>query len=127
MKTLAISILGTLTLASVALAQTVNFDNLTTGAPPPGWTATKTGTGAAKWTVEKDPTAPSAPNVLKQSGQATYPVCIKDDTSLKDGFVEVKFKSISGKKDQAGGVIWRAKDANNYYVARANALEGNVT
>jgi Domain of Unknown Function (DUF1080) len=64
---------------------------------------------------------------LKQSGQATYPVCIKDDTSLKDGFVEVKFKPISGKDDQAGGVLWRAKDANNYYVARANALEDNVT
>ena len=65
--------------------------------------------------------------MLKQSGQATYPVCIKDDTSLKDGFVEVKFKPISGKTDQAGGLVWRAKDANNYYVARANALEDNVT
>jgi 3-keto-disaccharide hydrolase len=53
-------------------------------------------------------------------------VCFKNDTSLKDGFVEVKFKPISGKEDQAGGVIWRVKDANNYYVARANALEGNV-
>jgi hypothetical protein len=41
--------------------------------------------------------------------------------------VEVKFKSISGKEDQAGGVVWRLKDANNYYVARANALEDNVT
>src|SRR5450759_972786 len=83
--------------------------------------------GEAKWTIEKDDTAPSKPNVLKQSGQATYPVCIKDDTSLKDGFVEVKFKPISGKEDQAGGVIWRAKDPNNYYIARANVLEDNVT
>jgi hypothetical protein len=114
-------------LASVALADTVNFDNLKTAAPPPGWMAGKTGTGEAKWTIEKDDTAPSRPNVLKQSGQATYPVCIKDDTSLKDGFVEVKFKPISGKEDQAGGLIWRAKDSNNYYVARANALEDNVT
>src|ERR1700732_4093935 len=121
------AILITTLLASVGLAETVNFDTLTTGAPPPGWTATKTGTGAAKWTIEKDDTAPSKPNILKQSGQATYPVCIKDDTSLKDGFVEVKFKPISGKEDQAGGVIWRAKDANNYYIARANALEDNVT
>ena len=84
-------------LASVALAQTVNFDNLKTGAPPPGWTATKTGSGSAKWTIKTDATAPSKPNVLKQSGEATYPVCIKDDTNLKDGFVEVKFKPISGK------------------------------
>ena len=119
--------LGMTAFAAMACAETVNFDNLKTGAPPPGWTATKTGAGEAKWSVEGDPTAPSKPNVLKQSGQATFPVCIKDDTSLKDGYVEVKFKPISGKEDQAGGVIWRAKDSNNYYIARANALENNVT
>src|SRR5499433_1954124 len=112
---------------AMAQTQTVNFDGFKVGDPPPGWTATKTGTGQAKWTVEKDDSAPSKPNVLKQSGQATYPVCLKDDTNLRDGFVEVKFKPISGKEDQAGGLIWRAKDANNYYIARANALEDNVT
>src|SRR5712691_5957068 len=127
MRTLATIVLMTTALAVGAQAQTVNFDNAAVGAAPNGWTATKTGTGNAKWTVEKDDTAPSKPNVLKQSGQATYPICIKDDTSLKDGFVEVKFKPISGKEDQAGGVIWRAKDSNNYYIARANALEDNVT
>src|SRR6267143_3050814 len=111
----------------MALAETVNFDTFKIGEPPPGWAATKTGAGQAKWTVEKDDTAPSKPNVLKQSGQATFPVCIKDDTNVKDGFVEVKFKPISGKEDQAGGVVWRAKDPNKYYIARANALEDNVT
>ena len=110
----------------LATAETVNFDDMKTGAPPPGWTATQTGSGSAKWSVEKDDSAPSKPNVLKQSGQATFPVCIKDDTSLKDGFVEVKFKPVSGKEDQAGGVIWRAKDSNNYYIFRANANENNV-
>jgi hypothetical protein len=108
-------------------AETVNFDNMKTGAPPQGWTATQTGSGAAKWTVEKDTSAPSKPNVLKQSGQATFPVCFKNQTSVKNGFVEVKFKPISGNEDQAGGLIWRLQDANNYYVARANALENNVT
>jgi hypothetical protein len=112
---------------TMAQAQTINFDNLKAGDPPSGWIATKTGTGQPKWTIEKDDTAPSKPNVLKQSGQATYPVCLKDDTNLKDGFVEVKFKPISGKEDQAGGLVWRAKDPNNYYIARANALEDNVT
>src|SRR5437868_3433508 len=115
------------TLPIVAVADSVNFDSAPVGQAPAGWTATKTGSGNAKWTIEKDETAPSKPNVLKQSGVATYPVCFKDDTSLKDGFVEVKFKPISGKEDQAGGVVWRLKDANNYYVARANALEDNVT
>jgi hypothetical protein len=113
-------------ISGTAFAETINFDDATPGAAPGGWTATKTGEGEAKWAIAKDATAPSKPNVLKQSGEATSPVALKDDTSLKDGFVEVKFKAISGEEDQAGGVIWRAKDANNYYIARANALENNV-
>jgi hypothetical protein len=127
MKVQLVVMLTATVFAMVVFADAINFDNLKVGAPPPGWTATKTGSGEAKWTVEADASAPSPPNVLKQSGQATYPICLKDDTNLKNGFVEVKFKPISGREDQAGGVIWRAKDANNYYIARANALEDNVT
>jgi hypothetical protein len=107
-------------------AQTLNFDNLPTGASPAGWTATQTGQGNAKWEIVPEDSAPSKPNVLKQSGNATYPLCINDNTSLKDGFVEVKFKPVAGKEDQAGGLIWRCQNSNNYYVARANALEDNV-
>jgi hypothetical protein len=105
----------------------VGFDDAKTGAPPPGWTAGQTGKGQAKWSVEKDATAPTKPNVLKQSGRADVPVCILNDALLKDGFVEVKFKPVAGKIDQAGGVVWRCADTNNYYIARANALEDNVT
>jgi hypothetical protein len=126
MKTFNTVILTSCLITSAAWAETIGFDNAKPGEAPPGWTATKTGKGEARWTIEKDDSAPSKPNVLKQSGEATYPVCIKNDTNLKDGFVEVKFKPISGKEDQAGGVVWRAKDAENYYVARANALEDNV-
>lgn len=127
MKTItALTIAGSL-LAITAQADTINFDDATPGTAPPGWTTTKTGSGSPKWVVVADDTAPSKPNVLKQSGEATYPVALKDDTNLKDGFVEVKFKPVSGKEDQAGGVIWRARDADNYYIARANALEDNVT
>jgi len=112
---------------ALATAETVNFDHMEVGTVPPGWTAAQTGSGTAKWTVEKDDSAPSKPNVLKQSGQATFPVCFKNGTNIKDGFVEVKFKPIAGKEDEAGGVIWRLQDVNNYYIARANALENNVT
>jgi hypothetical protein len=59
----------------------------------------------AKWAIEKADDAPSKPNLLKQSGEAAFSVCIKDDTKLKDGFVEVKFKPVSGKLDRAGSVI----------------------
>ena len=127
MKASVFTMIVTRMATALAAAETVNFDDMRVGAVPSGWTATQTGTGAAKWSVDKDASAPSKPNVLKQSGQATFPVCFKNDTNIKDGFVEVKFKPIAGKEDQAGGVIWRLQDANNYYIARANALENNVT
>ena len=127
MKTLSLTIIAMGMATGLATAETVNFDDNKTGATPAGWTATQTGSGTAKWAIEKDESAPSKPNVLKQSGQATFPVCFKNDTNIKDGFVEVKFKPVAGKEDQAGGVIWRVQDANNYYIARANALEDNVT
>jgi hypothetical protein len=126
MKQFTSFLLMTALITSAAFAQTVNFDDAKPGELPANWTGTKTGKGDPEWTVEKDDTAPSKPNVLKQSGEATYPVALKNDTNLKDGFVEVKFKAISGKEDQAAGVVWRAKDADNYYICRANALEDNV-
>ncbi len=84
-----------------------------------------TGRSDPKWTVEQDDTAPSKLNVVKQSGQA-YPLLLKDDINLQDGFIQVKFKAVAGSEDRAAGLVWRAKDANNYYVVRANALEDNV-
>src|SRR5439155_23632083 len=126
MKASLFTMIVTTMATALADAETVNFDDMKAGVPPPGWTATQTSSGTAKWTVDKDNSAPSKPNVLKQSGQATFPVCFKNGTSIKDGFVDVKFKPIAGKEDQAGGVIWRLQDANNYYIARANGLENNV-
>jgi len=113
--------------ATTALAETVGFDQDPAGSLPAGWVCGVTSRGSPKWLVEADGTAPSRPNVLKQSGQGTFPWCAKEDVSLADGFVEVKFKPMEGKEDRAGGVVWRFKDGDNYYVARANALENNVS
>lgn len=114
-------------LAAGANAETINFDGEKPGVLPPDWIAGVTGQGAPRWTVEADPSAPSVPNVLKQSGKGDFPWCVRKGSSAADGFVEVKFKPISGRKDQAGGIVWRWKDGENYYVARANALENNVS
>jgi hypothetical protein len=106
-------------------ANTVSFENNSIGATPEGWTATLTGKGDPKWTVESDQTAPSESKILKQSGRATFPLLLKNESNIKDGFIEINFKAIDGSQDRAAGVVWRAKDANNYYVVRANALENN--
>jgi hypothetical protein len=110
-----------------AMSETINFDSDIVATTPSGWIAGVTGRGAYRWTVEADPTAPSKPNVLKQSGRGDFPWCVKSGTSFADGYVEVKFKPLSGGEDQAGGLVWRWKDGDNYYVARANALENNVS
>lgn len=113
-------------MASPLSAETVNFEGDAVGSPPHGWILGMTGRGAPKWTVEGDESLSPAGHVLKQSGKATYPVALKEGSSIRDGFVEARFKAISGSEDRAGGLIWRAKDADNYYVVRANALEDNV-
>jgi hypothetical protein len=109
------------------VAQTTGFDTDLVGGLPAGWKSGVTGRGSPRWVVEVDTSAPSRPNVLKQSGNGTFPWCVRPDVTLADGWVQVKFKPISGREDQAGGVVWRWKDGDNYYIARANALENNVS
>src|SRR3954469_24227871 len=108
------------------MTEIVSFNAEPIGSKPKGWTVTMTGKGEPRWTIEKDDTAPSKSSVLKQSGTATFPLALKDGTNIRDGFVAVRFKAISGSQDRAGGLVWRARDGNNYYVVRANALEDNV-
>ncbi|AOY90714.1 hypothetical protein BKK79_01945 [Cupriavidus sp. USMAA2-4] len=110
-----------------ATGETLMFNHEKPGATPSGWLSGVTGRGAPKWTIEPDPTLPNGGNVLKQSGSGDFPWCVKQGTSIADGYVEVKFKPVAGHEDQAGGVVWRWKDGNDYYVARANALENNVS
>ena len=110
-----------------AHAETTGFDTDAPGTLPAGWVSGVTGRGTPRWTVAADPGAPSKPNVLKQPGSGTFPWCVRDGVSVANGFVEVRFKPVSGREDQAGGVVWRWKDGDNYYVARANALENNVS
>jgi hypothetical protein len=107
--------------------ETHSFDSDAPGALPPDWEQGVTGKGAPRWAVRQDQSAPSAPNVVQQSGSGSFPWLVRRNTSIEDGFVEVKFKALAGKEDQAGGVVWRWKSGDNYYVARANALENNVS
>ncbi len=113
--------------SEMSFAQPVNFDSDAIGSVPAGWICGVTGGGCPHWAVTADAGALSGRNVLTQSASGTYPWCVKSATTITDGFVEVKFKPISGREDQAGGVVWRWKDSDNYYVARANALENNVS
>lgn len=89
------------------------------GAQPAGpWIFGVTGRGVPRWTEE-------ALGVTYRGG-ADFGWAVLSASSLRDGFVQARFKPLGGREDQAGGVVWRWRDGNNYYVARANALENNV-
>ncbi len=110
---------------------TIDFNKDMTGSPPSGFSTALTGRGQpGKWVVMRDDASPDHGNVLAQlDGDTTdyrFPVCVYDALSAKDVDVSVKFKSVSGRGDQGAGIVWRYKDKDNYYIVRANALEGNV-
>ena len=106
------------------------FDNNVADQIPATFHSALTGQGArAEWVIKPDPTAPSTPNVLAQvSADRTdyrFPLAIADDASFQDLELSAKFKTVSGQIDRAAGLVFRLKDANNYYIVRANALENN--
>jgi hypothetical protein len=112
-------------------ARTYSFDADKADGPPAGFTFGRTGKGAAgKWLVKAEKDAPSGGNVLAQldadSTDYRFPVALANEPAIADARVSVKCKQVSGKVDQGCGLVFRAIDADNYYVTRANALEDNV-
>jgi hypothetical protein len=86
--------------------------------------------GAPQWQVIKDAATRGKPKVLAQlssdAAQSRFPLAIYREASIRDGTISVSFKTVSGRIDQGAGLVWRFVDVDNYYVARANALEDNV-
>lgn len=106
-------------------------DETGTGKTPAGFTAALTGGGGpVEWRVQEVDDAPSGRKVLAQLSDdrtnARYPQLIRDDFHARDMDVSVRFKTISGEVDASGGLVFRYADKDNFYVVRANSLEGNV-
>lgn len=117
--------------AAAASGAKWTFDSDRVDAPPSGFSVGRTGQGReGRWVVVAAADAPSKPNVLAQldadSTDYRFPVAVVDASSFKDVRVSVSCKAVSGKVDQGCGLVWRYKDADNYYLTRANALEDNV-
>jgi hypothetical protein len=126
-------------LAAVALvaasaqdsAKTWDFQGDKVDEAPAGFSFGRTGQGRpGKWVVRVDPSAPSGDHVLAQvdadDTDNRFPLAVANTPVLRDLRVDVRCKQMSGKTDQACGLVFRYQDENNYYVTRANALEDNV-
>jgi len=108
----------------------IDFESDKPGEPPQGFTFGRTGKGPpGKWVVQAVNDAPSPRNVLVQTDadgtDYRFPIAYTGP-DFKDLRLSVRCKPVSGKVDQGCGLVFRLKDADNYYLARANALEDNV-
>jgi hypothetical protein len=96
----------------------------------PDFTLWRTGEGeAGKWTIVADPTAVNGRALGQLSDDRTdyrFPLAIYKPYSGKDLELSVRFKAVAGTVDEAGGIVLRLSTPDDYYVARANALEDNV-
>ena len=108
----------------------ITFTKTDVGKLPSGWASAKTGEGEGnRWEVIADDTSPSKSGFalaqLAKGPTRLFNVCVADSYSFKDGEIGVRCKAVSGEIDQGGGLVWRYKDSNNYYVCRYNPLEEN--
>lgn len=116
---------------TAATGRVVTFDNSSLGKTPPEWTVAMTNHGLApQWEILRDTSAATQPYVFAQVSADPvgdrFPLAIFNGVTFRDGDVSVRIKPVSGREVQAGGLVWRYVDENNYYLARANALEKNV-
>jgi hypothetical protein len=120
--------------ATTAHSQTgatmIAIDRMTVGTAPEGFEFLRTGQGGpAQWAVVADATAAGGRAIEQTSTDRTdyrFPLAIHEASLATNLDAVIRFKAVAGKIDQAGGVAIRVRDADNYYVVRANALEDNV-
>ncbi len=117
--------------AEQALPTTWDFEQDPVGGPPAGFSFWRTGEGRpGRWVIVSDQSAPGGTHVLAQTDadptDYRFPVAVANAPMAKDLQLSVRCKLVAGQGDQAAGLVFRYQDENNYYVTRANALEGNV-
>src|ERR1017187_1542538 len=94
----------------------VTFDNEQLGKTPPEWTVAMTNHGRPpRWEIVKDLSAATQPYVFAQVStdpvRDRFPLAVFNDVTFRDGDVSVRFKPVSGREVQAGGLVWGYLDA----------------
>jgi hypothetical protein len=108
-----------------------DFESEAVGAPPADFELARTGRGAeGKWVVRIEQGAGKNHVLVQESADPTdyrFPLAVVKEGVYKDVTLSVRARPLSGRVDQAFGLVWRYKDPNNYYVTRCNADEDNCT
>lgn len=92
------------------------------------FTVTNPGRGQAAWALKGDADSlfdSTALTLTASHSGTTFNLALARGTSFGDVNMRARVRAQTGHEDQGGGVLWRAKDADNYYVCRFNPLENN--
>jgi hypothetical protein len=84
---------------------------------PPVWQAVSDPDGPDGWALVE---------TAKDPADLRFPLCISEQGMGRDFDATLRFKPVSGTRAQVGGLLFRAQDANDYYVVRANSLDNSV-
>ena len=116
------------TIVVQAASRKVDFSDDPVGQPPKGFQFGHTAKVGApgKWVVQAEGTNKYLAQVDADNTRSRFPVAVLSDITAADVDLSVRFKPISGRVDQAAGLVWRFQNEDNYYIVRANALEDNV-
>jgi hypothetical protein len=111
-----------------AATRKVDFSQDAVDQPPKGFEFGHTaGVGRpGRWVVQVDGTNKFLAQTDTDSTRSRFPVAVLSDVTAADVDLSVRFKPVSGRVDQAAGLVWRYQNQDNYYIVRANALEDNV-
>jgi hypothetical protein len=122
------SVVVAMTLVVHGATRTVDFSDDVVGQPPKGFEFGHTAKAGApgKWVVQVDGTSKYLAQVDPENTRSRFPVAVVSDLMTADVDLSVRFKPVSGRVDQAAGLVWRFQNEDNYYLVRANALENNV-
>ena len=120
-------VLGAAVVAHAA-SRTADFSQDAINQPPTGFEFGHTaGVGRpGKWIVQAEGTNKFLAQMDADSTRSRFPVAVLSDVMAADVDLSVRFRPISGRADQAAGLVWRFQNQDNYYIVRANALEDNV-
>jgi hypothetical protein len=110
------------------VTENISFDTAPLGKIPSGWSVPQdASTPSQNWEVVRDPSAPTKPYVFASDGRANRPpVAILEQPALRDGEISVRFKPLGAAQEQAAGLVWRYRDARNYYLVHAKPAQKQV-
>jgi hypothetical protein len=142
MRTLYLLALLFLASSPKAAERLLEFGNVAEGQTPPSFSSLVSGKGKpGEWKVVLDEVTPSLPALSPQAASASrqavlaqlsqdpederFPLFVYEAETFGDFKLTTRLKTVRGEAERMAGVVFRLKDATNFYVLRISSKGNN--